>query len=166
MTANRQSGNGPAAATMPLKASAPVMTQSAFMDFLDCYGADPAGWPDEAREPVRTTLAASPSAQRALERAGALEETLAAIAAPQPLDAALVGRIVSGLHGAKPHRERQLRLGFSRRLAVAGVWSLLLCAVLGVGLGLLIPGPAGSDGTEAGPEVAILVLGFDPGDLS
>lgn len=145
---------------------AQAMTPAIFSEFLDRHGGDSANWPEESSGPAVATLAASPAARRMLADAQAVDATLSALAAPQPLDAALVGRIVSGLHGAKPHRERQLRLGFSRGLAMAGVWSLLLFAVLGIGLGLVVPHPVSGESSEAAPEVAVLVLGFDPGDLS
>jgi hypothetical protein len=136
-----------------------TMTLAAFRDLIDRHGAEPARWPAVMRPAAEAFAAADPAARRLLDDARRLERVVAAVAAPQPVDAAFVGRVLGRIEGHIGVRETAFR--FTRRLAFASATALTVCLVAGVALGLVAPALPVDDGTD----IAVFVLdGPDDGE--
>jgi hypothetical protein len=130
-----------------------TMTLEAYRDLLDLHGADFARWPVAVRREAAALADADPTARRLLDDARHLERLVAAVAAPQPVDAAFVGRVLGRIEGHVGVRETAFR--FTRRLAFASATALTVCLVAGVALGLVAPALPVDDGTD----IAVFVLG-------
>jgi hypothetical protein len=133
------------------------MTLEAFRDLIDRHGAEPARWPLAVRAAAVAFAGGDPAACHLLDDARRLERLVAAVAAPQPVDAAFVGRVLGRVEGHVGARETAFR--FTRRLAFASATALTVCLVAGVALGLVAPVMPVDDGTD----IAVFVLG-DPDD--
>lgn len=130
-----------------------TMTLEAFRDLVDRHGADPIRWPSTVRPLAEALTAADPAARRLQDDARRLERLVASVAAPQPVDAAFVGRVLGRIEGHVGVRETAFR--FTRRLAFASATALTVCLVAGVALGLVAPVMPVDDGTD----IAVFVLG-------
>lgn len=166
---NRDHPSGPEvgpAHSLPGEGPAAV-DRAAFLALLDRHGGDPARWPAAEREAALALIARDETARHEADCARTLDVLLGEAVATAPVDSATVGRLVSRLHGARPRSaERPLRIGFSRRFAFVGAWTLVMCVALGVGLSIVAPVPTTHDTGYGEQELAVVVLGFDPGDLS
>lgn len=140
------------------------MTREEFAALLDRFGAEPSGWPAEHVDAARALVAADAVARSELAAARRVAEMVGRAAAPAPVDAALVGRVLARVNGDRRSRENVVRL--TPRFAFAGVTGLVLCLAVGVAIGLVVPGPV----VDPGDEIAVILLGVDesetlPGDL-
>lgn len=130
-----------------------AMTLDELATALDRHGGDLARWPAEARQRAEALLAGNGDAVRAVSVAGTVQAALARAAAPRPVDAAFVGRVLARVNGAQ---RRQRELAFTPRFAAAGATGLVLCLAVGMALGLVMPAPVSADD---GQDLAVLVLG-------
>lgn len=71
------------------------MTRDEFDAGLDRYGGDLSRWPAALREEAAVLTAADADAAAALQAAQRLDALMVQVTAPTPVDAALIGRIVS-----------------------------------------------------------------------
>jgi hypothetical protein len=76
---------------------------AAFRAVLDAYGAEPARWPAERRAAALALLRRSPEARAALAAARDLDRVLD-IAAPAPVPADLLGRVLAAAPRARAGR--------------------------------------------------------------
>lgn len=126
---------------------------------IDRYGSDPHAWPRGTSDSVNTLVAQDPRARMLLKVTRSLDEDLAAIAAPAPADAALVGRVLQTVR----ERQRNDIMSWStlftpvRMAAFAG--AAVGCIALGATLGLVIDNTSTQSYASQGEEVALLVLG-------
>jgi predicted phage tail protein len=109
---------------------------------LATYGSHLARWPQTTAEAAGALLARDAGARRLLSEAETLDRLLAATVAPQPVDAALIGRIVSGIDGHLHHQETVRPTG--RLAAWAGV-AMAVFLVAGFVIGLAVPSGVGDD---------------------
>ncbi len=121
------------------------MTRDQFNAALDRHGGDLSRWPAALRQEAGTLVAGDAGAAADLARAERLDALLAAATAPSPVDAALIGRIVS--RPATTHGEAVLRP--TRRLI--GFAAAAMAATLAVGFiaGALLPADQSSDAIAA-----------------
>ncbi|MQT12992.1 hypothetical protein [Segnochrobactrum spirostomi] len=137
---------------------------------LDRNGGDLARWPAALAAQAEALAARDPAARQDIERAARLEGLIGTLARPQPLDAATIGLVVSGLHDRHRRRERAREHIWraTPRFALASIAGLTLCAMVGLGLGYVAPVP-GETGTSvaantSNQDIATALLGFDPGE--
>ena len=122
-----------------------MMTRDQFNAALDRHGGDLSRWPAQLRQEAETLIAGDAGAAADFARAERLDALLAAATAPSPVDAALIGRIVSPPGPA--HGEAVLRP--TRRLI--GLASAAMAATLVVGFiaGAALPADQSSDAIAA-----------------
>jgi hypothetical protein len=121
---------------------------------LAAHGADIGRWPQATAEAGRALLAREAEARRLLAEAEALDRLLAATVAPRPVDAAFIGRIVSGIDG---HLHRQTAVRPTGRLVAWAGAAMAVFLVAGFVIGMAVPyGPGDDDDAFAG-------LMFGPG---
>jgi ferric-dicitrate binding protein FerR (iron transport regulator) len=122
-----------------------MMTLEQFSAALDRFGGDLSRWPPPLRQEAETLIAADPLAARELDRAQQLESLLGEIAAPEPVDAALIGRIVSRNRG---RRDKMVLRPTGRLIGWA---SAAMVATLAIGfvVGTAIPADQSSDAIAA-----------------
>ena len=113
-----------------------------FEQALDRYGGALTHWPEPQRSEAMALVASDAKAARLAANAARLDGLLAETMQPLPVDAALIGRIVSGI-GAGAHRDAPFR-PTPRFAAWAGV---LMIAFLSAGYvaGVLLPDTQGDD---------------------
>ena len=66
---------------------------------LDRYGGDTGRWPDALRRQAEGLIATDPRAASLARAAAGVEEAVGTLMRPMAIDAALIGRITSGLGG-------------------------------------------------------------------
>ena len=126
-----------------------------FEALLDAYGAEPRRWPADRRAAAEALLARSPEAQALCATAARLDALLDG-AAPAPVPAHLIGRVLASAPGmATPKKSR---LGGLLRPAAG----LAFAALLGLGLGGLISPFAVANGETADMETVALAIGDVP----
>jgi hypothetical protein len=116
------------------------MTRDEFLAALDRYGGDLQSWPSSLRDEAAAFLARDAEATAALDRQVRLDALLAEAIAPEPADAALIGRIVA--------RRRSMEEGqFQPTRRAIGWVSAALAATLLIGFvaGTYAPADDGSD---------------------
>lgn len=137
---------------------APAMMPAEFAAALDRAGGRIERWDAEARARAERLLADDAEAARAFAAQARVERVLAAVTAPRPVDAAFVGGVLARVRGAaRPQRIFRL----TPRFAAAGATGLMLCFVVGIAMGLVVPGPAAADDSQ---DLAVLVLGVGADD--
>ncbi len=107
---------------------------------LDRYGGDMDRWPGELHEAANLLIAESGEAARLVEAAQRIDAILAETVRPVAVDAALMGRIASGMHA---HHEIALRP--SGRLAAFVGAAMVAFLVTGYAVGLALPTSQGED---------------------
>lgn len=123
---------------------------------LDRFGADPHAWPRGTADQVAKLCAEDPAARALLETSRALEADLSELTQAEPADAALIGRVLSGV---RERRAARASLGafFTPVRMAAFAGAMVGCIALGATLGLMIE--QSSQSQSQGEEVASLVLG-------
>lgn len=160
--------NGPSSDRITDRAAA-GFDRAALGAALDRNGGNLARWPAPLAAAAQDLATRDPAARQEIERAARLEGLIGTVAAPQPLDAATIGRVVGGLHDRSRMRQRRERTWRATpRFALASVAGLALCAMVGLGLGYVAPVP-GETGTSiaanaSNQDIATALLGFDPGE--
>lgn len=133
-----------------------MMTVDDFRDALDRLGSDLARWPETVRREGEALVARDPAAAGLLAEAGRLHDLLGASLAPEPVDAAQVGRILARVREDGAGAERPVRAG-SRFYAWAG-GGLTACLAAGFIIGHAVPA---SDGDQAIAELLFSDLAFN-----
>lgn len=115
-----------------------------FEQALDRHGGDLARWPAGLRAEADVLIASDPHAARLAATASRLDAILADAIAPVPVDAALLGRIVSAVDGgAHPQHEAVLRP--TPRLAAWAGAAMVVFLAAGYVAGLMLPASEGED---------------------
>ena len=109
---------------------------------LDRYGGDLGLWPAGLRAEAETLAAGEPKAARLIAAAVKLDDTLTEAMQPMPLDAAMVGRIVSGISAAGYH---DLAVRPTRRLIAWAGAATVAFLVTGYAVGIALPASQGED---------------------
>ncbi len=110
------------------------ITEQRFAELADSYGGDLQRWPAAERAAARQLLDSSPSAQRVLQHAAALDATLHALPAPPPPSARLRTRLLAAAPQPRVSLLRSLwaELGGLRYAGPAFAASLTLGIMLAV----------------------------------
>ena len=122
------------------------MSREEFEDALAAYGADFGRWPPEIAERGRALATEDAGAGRALAEAQQLDRLLAAAVEPASIDAAMVGRIMSGI-SSRYAKETTVR-PTGRLLAWAGA-AMAVFLVAGFVLGTALPATNDDDNALA-----------------
>jgi hypothetical protein len=110
---------------------------------LDRYGGDLARWPAALRAEAEMMMAASdPRAAELIAAVSKLDGALAEAMRPMSMDAALIGRIVSGI-GTMDHRDLIVRP--TRRLIAWASAATVAFLVTGYAVGIALPASQGED---------------------
>lgn len=109
---------------------------------LDRYGGDLRRWPEAMRSEAEAFAANDANAARLLAMAARLDNVLAEAMRPMPVDAAMIGRIVSHLGDASPH---DFSVQPTRRLAAWAGAAMVALLVTGYAVGLALPASEGED---------------------
>jgi hypothetical protein len=133
------------------------MTREEFLAALDRYGGDLGSWPSSLRGDAATLAARDAEAAAALDRQARLDVLLGAALTPEPVDAALIGRIVAHRRTADGERLQPTRRAI-------GWVSAAIAATLLIGFiaGANVPAAA-DDGSEL---YAALIFGGSDLDTS
>lgn len=106
---------------------------------LDRYGGDPARWPADVREAALKLIADDRQAAALVDAQDRLDAALAETVQPVAVDAALLGRIASGMHG------HDVALRPTRRFAAFAAVAMTAFLVTGYAIGLALPTSQGED---------------------
>lgn len=109
---------------------------------LDRYGGDLRRWPETMRSEAEAFAASDANAARLLAMAARLDDALAEAMRPMPVDAAMIGRIVSRLGNGKHH---DFAVRPTRRLAAWAGAAMVALLVTGYAVGLAVPASEGED---------------------
>jgi hypothetical protein len=109
---------------------------------LDRYGGDLTRWPATLLAEAQTLTASDPRATKLIAAAAKLDGALAEAMRPMPVDAALIGRIVSGI-GAVGHHDVTIRP--TRRLIAWAGAATVAFLVTGYVVGIALPASQGED---------------------
>jgi hypothetical protein len=131
-----------------------IAFKARFEELLDLHGARLERWPAGDAGRARDLVAADPQARRMFAQAEQLDAELAEIAAPTPLGADRLGRILSGIAERRRAAGVSLAALFRPRQAVAMM--AIACVVFGLGAWTGITVEASADQT--------LIAGVDLGD--
>ncbi len=112
------------------------MNREAFEDALARYGADFARWPAPLADQGRALVARDREAAAALAQTARLDSLLAATVRPASVDAAMIGRILSGVAGSRHHETAVRPTG--RLFAWAGA-AMAIFLVAGFVIGMAVP---------------------------
>jgi len=118
------------------------MTREQFEQALGRHGGDLAGWPAAARSQAEALIATDAVAARMLADARRLDGLLAEAVRPEPVDAAMLGRILAGGPGA--HGADAIVRPTGRLATWAGAAMLALLAT-GFAAGVALPASQGED---------------------
>lgn len=121
------------------------MTRDELMAALDRYGSDLSRWPDTLGEDARALIASDARAASESEIARRLDGLLSELTAPQAIDSALVGRILSDERTG--HGEVVLRP--TPRLAGWASAAVAATLMIGFVVGALVPVDDNSDAVAA-----------------
>jgi hypothetical protein len=121
------------------------MTLDEFSRGLDRYGPDLARWPESEQSVARAFLREDQRAAALHASALRLDALLGATVAPVPMDARLLGRIVSGTAGSADG----VVFRPTRRFVVAASAALVALFILGFGLGTTAGFDLGDDVTAS-----------------
>jgi anti-sigma-K factor RskA len=108
---------------------------------LDRYGGDLARWPAAERPEAEMLIATDAQAAALVAAQRRLDAALAEAVRPLPVDAAMLGRIVSGVAGA--HHDYPVRP--TRRLVAWASAAMVAFLVTGYAVGLALPQSQGED---------------------
>jgi hypothetical protein len=117
------------------------MTREEFNAGLDRHGGDLSRWPPALREHAEALTAADTQAAAELRAAQRLDALMVEVTAPAPVDAALVGRIVS----KDRSRRNETVLRPTGRLAGWVSAGLAATLMIGFAAGALIPADQSND---------------------
>lgn len=109
---------------------------------LDRYGGDLTRWPAALRADAEALAANSAEATKLIAAASKLDSALAEAMRPMPMDAALIGRIVSGIGGAGHH---DLAVRPTRRLVAWVGAATVAFLVTGYAVGIALPASQDED---------------------
>ncbi|MEX0851908.1 MAG: hypothetical protein WD036_01290 [Bauldia sp.] len=118
------------------------MNRQSFEEGLSRYGGDLKRWPDELRGEAEALVADDEAAAAMLGAARRLDGMLAAIAAPQPVGSAMLGRIIAGIGNGTPH---DLTVRPTGRLFAWASTALAAFLVAGFVAGVALPADQGED---------------------
>jgi len=122
------------------------MNLERFEETLSRLGGNLSQWPEGERNEAQALIAAEPAAATLHRRTAALDALIGAAVAPVAMDAAAVGRIISGIDHS---RHRDLTLRPSRRLFALASAAMMMFLVAGFAAGLALPS-SDDDSTLAG----------------
>jgi hypothetical protein len=122
-----------------------MMTREQFSATLDRLGGDLSRWPPQLRQEAETLAATDPTAAGELDRARRLDGLLREMTAPEAVDAALIGRIVS--HNRARHVGTVLRP--TRRLIGWASAAMLATLAIGFVVGAAVPVDQSDDAIAA-----------------
>jgi hypothetical protein len=122
------------------------MSREDFERALAAYGADFRRWPPEIAERGRAKAAQDADAGRLLAEAEQLDRLLAQTVEPASIDAATVGRILSGISS---RHERETTVRPTGRLLVWAGAAMAVFLVVGFVLGTALPATNDSDNALA-----------------
>lgn len=111
---------------------------------LDRYGGDLSRWPAALRAEAERLIAANAGAARMAAAAARLDSLLADVAAPRPVDAALLGRIMAEAGGG-PHAAHEATLRPTPRFAAFAGAAMVAFLAAGYVAGLMLPATDNED---------------------
>ncbi len=109
---------------------------------IDRYGGDLARWPDNLRTDAEALIARDTDAAKIVDDAARLEASLADALTPEPIDAALIGRIIAGIDSGA-HATGGLRP--TPRLAAWAGAAMIAFLSAGYVAGVMLPASEGED---------------------
>lgn len=127
-----------------------MMTVDEFSAVLDRLGSDLERWPADLRRNAETLVARDANAAARLDAARKLDAMLRAAIAPEPVDAATIGRILERARNGETAIQRPFRAG-SRFLAWVG-GGLTACLAAGFIIGQSVPASYGDE------QIALLLF--------
>jgi hypothetical protein len=109
---------------------------------FDRYGGDLARWPAALRAEAEALATGDTKAANLVAVAAKLDGALAEAMRPMPMDAALIGRIVSGIGASGLH---DVTVRPTRRLIAWAGAAMVAFLVTGYAVGLVLPASEGED---------------------